>query len=975
MTCVGSLPAGRPTDCRFLPRQDAKRPAAAAASFAQDVLLKQPRALHEYPPALHVTAWREHPGPGSDAPRPDGWHYQGFCQQGSCSLCVCRGCELPSLAGPELNVDLHVLCRAQQPPTLAPRNAALTQGAYYEIDAVKVPVPSLAEVEGPMERYLLQRWMDAGPLPLVAWPLFLRRCFQARPLPGVGRTAIARLLDMHPMLTADGAKAYLRALALEPKGVAGGDGGARVSDLSMPNDPSGGARGFYVALRLADGCLTISAVMEAAETAVILHMPMQTAWLQEMEGRCPAPPGLGLLAQRAAARAGHLWPDLDSGTLARAFALESDAGAGAPWRSSADGEYSVCSALGMLRMNALGIHVHDAAHVSGLAGGVLEAPAGSNPHAVVAALVAGFRSAPSGNTLVWASTAASAKAYHDALVRMAVPDVTVRLGTGASSPPTLGPASQVLVVHGEPSTALRQRLYHRVVEEVAVEVRPTLPWRALTRWVVAVGAALEVQPSVRAKRIRQRVMPTIYATLRLEVLRQVTGEGHRMIAPQANASPAWVYGMRSVAYDHRLRQQGSWVGYWTVRLPVTRPPRLSLRVEAVVPAEAERPAIQALLALTPRVARDPGGNVAAWNQTYLEPALDGRRDLDLTKAGSALQRVFPSLVLPGSDDGQCSVCRDARSDSLMAQPCRHLFCTECIATWLAANDNCPLCRTLVKATFPPFVWDVPALPLAGHRELFVQAVANAARQPELRGARLVVTVPDDPADGREAWAGELVERLTVAFTPSSAASTVTVVTADQLATLSDLGESTHLWFYSLPPNLAHVVGLALNGAARGGSLEVRVFALDGTPAWTSATAELQALSAQEGPSWAGGPTPADQDDDALTIASDRCDSGLLPWGALVRADERAPADQPMLAGPTAGLVTGIWTTKPTRKARRAPRARQTHRFHGSWGERRSLCCNLQTNTLAGPARVRLGEKVGSMRERSSLRTAGTGEQT
>ncbi|KAF2091450.1 hypothetical protein K490DRAFT_60890 [Saccharata proteae CBS 121410] len=53
-------------------------------------------------------------------------------------------------------------------------------------------------------------------------------------------------------------------------------------------------------------------------------------------------------------------------------------------------------------------------------------------------------------------------------------------------------------------------------------------------------------------------------------------------------------------------------------------------------------------------------------------------------------------LMPESDDSQCPVCLEDYSDTIGCQRfslrCRHVFCEDCIRTWLEENSTCPICR-------------------------------------------------------------------------------------------------------------------------------------------------------------------------------------------------------------------------------------------------------------------------------------------
>lgn len=47
-------------------------------------------------------------------------------------------------------------------------------------------------------------------------------------------------------------------------------------------------------------------------------------------------------------------------------------------------------------------------------------------------------------------------------------------------------------------------------------------------------------------------------------------------------------------------------------------------------------------------------------------------------------------------DDNCVVCMCSIREPVMLSECQHIFCGECIMTWLKGNNFCPMCRTLIR---------------------------------------------------------------------------------------------------------------------------------------------------------------------------------------------------------------------------------------------------------------------------------------
>jgi E3 ubiquitin-protein ligase RNF8 len=48
---------------------------------------------------------------------------------------------------------------------------------------------------------------------------------------------------------------------------------------------------------------------------------------------------------------------------------------------------------------------------------------------------------------------------------------------------------------------------------------------------------------------------------------------------------------------------------------------------------------------------------------------------------------------------QCAVCSELFVEAVSVN-CGHTFCTHCIAEWRKKKNNCPVCRTDIRASAP-----------------------------------------------------------------------------------------------------------------------------------------------------------------------------------------------------------------------------------------------------------------------------------
>lgn len=46
-------------------------------------------------------------------------------------------------------------------------------------------------------------------------------------------------------------------------------------------------------------------------------------------------------------------------------------------------------------------------------------------------------------------------------------------------------------------------------------------------------------------------------------------------------------------------------------------------------------------------------------------------------------------------NAQCSICMDTIHTPVVL-PCKHVFCDNCISSWLEMNSTCPLCRKPIR---------------------------------------------------------------------------------------------------------------------------------------------------------------------------------------------------------------------------------------------------------------------------------------
>ena len=83
-------------------------------------------------------------------------------------------------------------------------------------------------------------------------------------------------------------------------------------------------------------------------------------------------------------------------------------------------------------------------------------------------------------------------------------------------------------------------------------------------------------------------------------------------------------------------------------------------------------------------------------QTPVPVVMISRRD------GAMIEQIVPfdnSVALPitlhfGRDEVECAVCREdmVAGCEVLKLPCRHVYHSGCIFSWLEKNTSCPMCR-------------------------------------------------------------------------------------------------------------------------------------------------------------------------------------------------------------------------------------------------------------------------------------------
>ena len=60
-----------------------------------------------------------------------------------------------------------------------------------------------------------------------------------------------------------------------------------------------------------------------------------------------------------------------------------------------------------------------------------------------------------------------------------------------------------------------------------------------------------------------------------------------------------------------------------------------------------------------------------------------------------------AVLTAAGDKSTCQICIEIYNagDSIVQLPCRHIFCKNCIFTWLKAKVTCPSCRDDVRRHF------------------------------------------------------------------------------------------------------------------------------------------------------------------------------------------------------------------------------------------------------------------------------------
>ena len=57
---------------------------------------------------------------------------------------------------------------------------------------------------------------------------------------------------------------------------------------------------------------------------------------------------------------------------------------------------------------------------------------------------------------------------------------------------------------------------------------------------------------------------------------------------------------------------------------------------------------------------------------------------------------YLNITLKNTDNLECSICYENKTNNVKLIKCNHIFCELCIKKWLLNNITCPICRVKLK---------------------------------------------------------------------------------------------------------------------------------------------------------------------------------------------------------------------------------------------------------------------------------------
>ena len=87
---------------------------------------------------------------------------------------------------------------------------------------------------------------------------------------------------------------------------------------------------------------------------------------------------------------------------------------------------------------------------------------------------------------------------------------------------------------------------------------------------------------------------------------------------------------------------------------------------------------------------------------FVQSIRRGLSETNLNKLCEGTYNETEAAVISAIGDiSTCEICREdfKVGHAIIQLPCKHIFCKNCIFTWLKANNTCPCCRDDVKGHF------------------------------------------------------------------------------------------------------------------------------------------------------------------------------------------------------------------------------------------------------------------------------------
>ena len=237
------------------------------------------------------------------------------------------------------------------------------------------------------------------------------------------------------------------------------------------------------------------------------------------------------------------------------------------------------------------------------------------------------------------------------------------------------------VVYDTPTCVATARMNRAQGAKLVMKSADAAPIPARRRWVLSsAGAGAPLPPPGSAAAIMAALKPGVFATARLLHAR----EDDAALVPMQDNERIHMSMLTFVAASMRRATRAQLCAAGAAMLPAVRPVEVPVALTALESAAYRArlhwrdAALLRLLCCSPELLRlglPPGTArpVSAWR---------------FIQGGSS---EYLRSVVAALDDATCAVCTERPAAPVVTR-CGHVFCMDCISTWLSTKRDCPSCR-------------------------------------------------------------------------------------------------------------------------------------------------------------------------------------------------------------------------------------------------------------------------------------------